>query len=140
VGDAFQVLRQTHQMLFDFSANTNSGVMESLVRCVGAKRILFGSDMPVARMRMRRECQDGMYINFVPPGLYPRATEDPHMREVSCEEGETLSFFLYEQLLAFRLAAEKTNLDSSDIEDVFYHNALRLLERPSQESDKHNKV
>jgi uncharacterized protein len=129
VADAFRVLRQTEFMLFDFSANTNGQVMQDLIRCVGPRRILFGSDMPVTRMRMRRICQDGMYINLVPPDLYWGAAEDPHMREISVEEGNNLSFFLYEELLAFRTAAEKTNLNSSDIEDVFYRNALQLLKR-----------
>jgi predicted TIM-barrel fold metal-dependent hydrolase len=127
VGSAFEVLRNTERMCFDFSANTNAAVMEGLLRCVGPQRILFGSDLPIVRMRMRRICEDGVYVNLVPPGLYGNVSGDPHMRYVSQEEATGLSFFLYEELLAFRHAAEATDLSSSDLEDVFYYNAARMI-------------
>jgi hypothetical protein len=78
-------------------------------------------------MRMRRVCEDGFYINLVPPGLYGDVSADAHMREVSPEEGERLSFFLYEELAAFRRAAEATGLTRDDLEDVFWRNAARLI-------------
>jgi predicted TIM-barrel fold metal-dependent hydrolase len=127
VGDAFSVLRDSERMLFDFSANTNAQVMEGLIRTVGPKRVLFGSDMPILRMRMRRICEKGVYINLVPPGLYGDVSDDPHMREVSREEGQKLSFFMYEELLAFRRAAEATGLGTTDLKDIFYSNAARLI-------------
>jgi predicted TIM-barrel fold metal-dependent hydrolase len=127
VGDAFDVLRDTKRMLFDFSANTNAQVMEGLIHAVGPQRVLFGSDMPILRMRMRRICENGVYINLVPPGLYGDVSDDPHMREVDQNEGAKLSFFMYEELLAFRRAAEATGLTTADLEDVFYNNAARLI-------------
>ncbi len=127
VGNAFEVLKDTERMLFDFSAHTNAQVMEGLIRTVGAKRILFGSDMPILRMRMRRICQGGKYVNLVPPGLYGDVSDDPNMGEVSQEEGERLSFFMYEELLAFRQAAEAIGLSTTDIEDVFYNNAVGVI-------------
>jgi len=127
VGNAFEVLQDTEKMLFDFCANTNAQVMEQLVRTVGPQRVLFGSDMPISRMRMRRICENGVYINLVPPGLYGDISDDPHMREVSQEEGEKLSFFVYQELLAFRRAAEATGLSAADLEDIFYDNAARLI-------------
>ena len=93
----------------------------------GPRRILFGSDLPILRMRMRRICENGVYINLVPPGLYGDVSDDPHMREVSPQEGAKLSFFMYEELLAFRQATEATGLDDADLEDVFYNNAARVL-------------
>jgi hypothetical protein len=128
VGDAFEVLSGTEHLLFDFSAHTNAWVMEGLIRAVGPKRILFGSDMPILRMRMRRICEGGRYVNLVPPGLYGDVSDDPNMREVSPEEGERLSFFMYEELLAFRRAAEAVGLDQDDIADVFYDNAAHLVD------------
>lgn len=125
--NALQALRDTERMLFDFSANTNAWVMAELIRTIGPKRILFGSDLPILRMRMRRICEDGIYVNLVPPGLYGDVSGDPHMREVSPEEAARLSFFMYEQLLAFRRAAEATGLDGADLQDVFYNNAARVL-------------
>jgi predicted TIM-barrel fold metal-dependent hydrolase len=127
VGEAFTILRASRQLLFDFSANTNIKVMEQALRTVGPQRIVFGSDLPVVRMRMRRICEDGRYVNLVPPGLYGDLHDDPHMREVSTAEGERLTFFLYEELLAFRRAAEVCGLGSAEIADVFYGNAARLI-------------
>ena len=127
VDDAFELLGETKNMVFDFCANTNAQVMEELLRAVGPKRVLFGSDMPILRMRMRRICEDGFYINLVPPGLYGDVSDDPHMREVSPKEGEKLTFFMYEELLAFKRAAEAVGLSDADLEDVFYNNAARLI-------------
>lgn len=127
VGNAFDVLQDSERMLFDFSANTNAQVMEQLIRAIGPRRVMFGSDMPILRMRMRRICENGLYINLVPPGLYGDISDDPHMREVSQEEGEKLTFFMYEELLAFRRAAEATGLSNADLEDIFYNNAACLI-------------
>jgi predicted TIM-barrel fold metal-dependent hydrolase len=133
VGNAFKVLAQTERMMFDFSANTNTQVFEQLIRAVGPRRILFGSDLPITRMRMRRICEKGTYINLVPRGLYGDVSEDPHMREVDGPETETLTLFLYEQIEAFRQAAERTALTRRDIEDVFYYNAVRMINQAAQE-------
>ncbi len=114
-------------MRFDFSANTNSWVMEQLIRTVGPQRILFGSDLPILRMRMRRICEGGTYINLVPPGLYGDVSGDAHMREVSQDESRRLSFFLYEEIIAFREAAEATGLTTADVADIFYNNAADLF-------------
>ncbi|MGQ9501777.1 MAG: amidohydrolase family protein [Anaerolineae bacterium] len=127
VGESFTILRASERLLFDFSANTNAWVMEQALRTVGAQRIVFGSDLPIVRMRMQRICEDGRYVNLVPPGLYGDLRDDPHMREVSAVEGEHLTFFLYEQLFAFRRAAEACHLGAAGIADVFYHNAARLI-------------
>ncbi len=126
-GNAFEILRKTEKMMFDFSANTNSRVFEQLIEAVGPERILFGSDLPITRMRMRRITENGRYINLVPKGMYGDVSGDPNMREVEADQAQMLSFFLYEQIEAFRIAARKTGLSDSDIEKVFYSNSKKLL-------------
>jgi predicted TIM-barrel fold metal-dependent hydrolase len=126
VGDAFAALKNT-KMFFDFSANTNPWVMEQLLRAAGPRRVVFGSDQPVVRMRMRRTCENGFYVNLVPPGLYGDLSDDPHMREVTEDEGHTLTFFMYEELLAFRRAVQTVGLGVGDVADIMYNNATRLL-------------
>jgi len=125
VGNAFDVLAETKRMMFDISANTNAENFERLIRAVGPKRILFGSDLPITRMRMRRVCENGRYINLVQKGMYGDVSGDKNMREV---DGEELTFFMYEEIAAFKRAAENTGLGRCDIEDVFFNNAMRLLE------------
>ncbi|MGQ9632492.1 MAG: GNAT family N-acetyltransferase [bacterium] len=127
VGDAFEVLAEAEKMMFDLSANTNAENFEKLIRAVGPKRILFGSDMPISRMRMRRICEKGEYVNIVPKGLYGDVSGDRHMREVEGREAEELTFFLYEEIDAFRRAAEATGLAREDLEDVFYNNAMGII-------------
>lgn len=127
VGDAFAVLAGARRMVFDISANTNASVFEALIRAVGPQRILFGSDMPILRMRMRRMCENGRYINLVPRGLYGDVSADSHMREVDGAEAEHLTFFLYEELAAFQQAAEAVGLSRRDLQDIFHDNAERML-------------
>jgi predicted TIM-barrel fold metal-dependent hydrolase len=134
VGNAFAVLSETRRLLFDISANTNASIFEQLIRTVGPRRILFGSDLPITRMRMRRICENGNYVNLVPKGLYGDVSDDQHMREIDGEQADTLSFFLYEEIDAFRRAAQATGLTPADVEDVFYGNAARLIDRPEGRS------
>jgi uncharacterized protein len=129
VGNAFETLSVTKNVMFDFSANTNLWVFEQLINAVGPKRILFGSDLPITRMRMKRICENGQYVNIVPEGLYGDVSNDKNMREISGKEAGQLTFFMYEEISAFRHAAIATGLSESDIQDVFYNNALQILNK-----------
>ena len=101
---------------------------ESTVNSSGLPdRILFGSDLPITRMRMKRITEDGRYINIVPKGLYGVVSNDPHMREIDGEESESLTFFIYEEIEAFRIAAQNTHLTKDEIKNVFHGNAQRIL-------------
>ena len=114
-------------MLFDISANTNDWVFEQLIRSVGSSRILYGSDLPIVRMRMRRIEHDGHYVKLVPRGLYGDVSGDPNMAELDPPESGQLSFFIYEEIDAFREAAQRTGLTDSDVERVFRKNAQDML-------------
>lgn len=127
VGNAFEVLARSNRMYFDICANTHAGVFEKLLRCVGPRRVLFGTDLPILRMRMRRITRDGRYVNLVPKGLYGNVSGDRNMQEVEGAEADNLTLFLYEELEAFRLAAGRVGLSHDDIEDVFLNNARSLL-------------
>jgi len=127
IGNAFEVLAETRNMRFEISANTSAENFERLIRSVGPRRILFGSDLPVLRMRMRRVCEEGWYVNVVPKGLYGDVSADPHMRETEGDDAARLTFFLYEEIDAFRRAALKTGLKAKDIEGVFYRNSAEML-------------
>jgi predicted TIM-barrel fold metal-dependent hydrolase/GNAT superfamily N-acetyltransferase len=129
IGDAFKVLAQTKRMCFDISANANAVVFRRLLETVGPKRVLFGSDMPILRMRARRICEKGFYVNLVPKGLYGDVSGDAHMRELRGAEAAKLTFFMYEELAAFGRAAQAIKLSRADIAAVFYDNAAAILKR-----------
>lgn len=127
VGDAFERLAGTKHMVFDFAANTNAWVFEGAIRTFGPERCLFGSDLPITRMRMRRVCEGGRYVNIVPRGLYGDVSGDRNMREVDPPEADRLTFFMYEELLAVKRACERAGVGRSGVEAIFDGNARRLL-------------
>lgn len=131
IGNAFEILADTKNMLFDFCANTNDYVFEQLIKAVGPERILFGSDLPILRMRMKRICKDGRYINIVPQGMYGDLSNDKNMKEVTGKEAEELTFFMYEEIRAFKRASERCGLGHEDIEKIFYGNSAKLIHEVS---------
>ncbi len=128
VGDAFATLDKAPSLMYDFCANCCEYAITEALRHAGPKRLMFGTDMPILRMRTRRIEENGTYINLVPPGLYGDPKQDPHLREVSADEAEGITFFAYEELLAFKRAAERLGLSRADVEDVMYNNAAGLIE------------
>lgn len=124
IGDAFDLLRKTKNLYYDFSANTYDYAMEGIIEAVGPKRVMFGSDMPYSKMRMYRIDDNGNYVNVVPRGLYGDVSDDPHMRETDEPDVTT---FVYEELLAFRRAAERLGLTREDVYDIMYGNAARYF-------------
>ena len=128
VGDAFDYLTQEPETMYDFCANCCEYAITELIRRVGPKHVMFGTDMPILRMRCHRIEENGTYVNLVPPGLYHDPHGDPHLREVSAEEGETITFFAYEELLAFKRACQTLGCTKQDVEDMMYNNAINLIE------------
>lgn len=126
IGDAFEVLGKTKNMYFDFTANLSDDAIKACIKAVGTKRLIFGSDLPVAIMRMYRITEDGVYYNVVPRGLYGDVTNEPHMRET---DEENVTLMIYEQLRALKRVAIELKLSDNDIESIMYSNAKKLLEK-----------
>lgn len=124
LGNAFDTLRHSKNLYFDFTATTYEPAMTACVQAVGTKRFMFGSDMPITKMRMYRITENGTYINVVPRGLYGDVSQDSHMRET---DEENITTFMYEELLAFKKSAEKLRLTRQDVEDILCNNAVRLF-------------
>ena len=123
----FEVLGKTENMLFDFTANVLDLAMIECLRAVGSKRLMFGSDMPIIKMRMYRTTENGFYYNYVPRGLYGDVSGDPHMREVDYPEADRITSFMYEELLAFKRASRELKLTDAQIEDIMCNNAAKLF-------------
>ena len=124
IGKAFDTLRHTKNMVFDFSANVLDEAMDTCLEAVGPQRLLFGSDLPITKMRMYRITENGVYFNVVPRGLYGDVSGDANMRET---DETQITTFLYEELCAFRRCAIKIGLTQSEVNDVMYRNASRLF-------------
>ncbi|MCQ2436848.1 MAG: amidohydrolase [Clostridia bacterium] len=128
VGEAFKILAPATTLMFDFCANTCSFAMQKLLEAYGPDHAMFGSDLPILRMRMKRIEENNTYINLVPPGMYGDPKQDSHLREVSKEEGEKLTFFMYEEIRAFKVAARNVGLTAADVEKCFYSTAKNLID------------
>lgn len=124
IGDAFEVLKATKNMMFDFCANTLDIAMMECIKAVGAGRLMFGSDMPITKMRMYRVSENGRYVNVVPRGMYGDVSGDPNMRETDKPD---ITTFMYEELLAFKRCAQALKLTRAEIDDILCHNAARLF-------------
>jgi len=123
--EGFAALGDTARFYYwDFSANLLQEAMEMMIEAAGPSHVLYGTDMPIVAARARRVFEGDNYINVMRDADW----EDSHTRLAPPDERGSVTFMLYEEIAAFKRAAEKKGLSRADIEDVFYNNAHRLLE------------
>ena len=125
IGDAFETLKHTKNMMFDFCANTLPEATEKCIEAVGTKRLLWGTDLPIAKMRMYRIHENGNYVNVVPRGVYGDVSSDIHMRET---DDPNITTFTYETIRGFMKTVKKMGLTKQDVEDVMCNNAVKLYD------------
>lgn len=129
IGNAFETLDKYPSLYYDFTANCCEYAIHEVIKHAGPEHVMFGSDMPILRMRTHRIEENNTYINLVPPAIYGDPSQDPHLREVSPEEAEKITFFAYEELLAFKRAAISLGLSKQDVKNVLCDNAKNLTEQ-----------
>ncbi|MBR3416181.1 MAG: amidohydrolase [Clostridia bacterium] len=129
VGNAFtDYLNRAPDLMYDFTANCCEYAITEVIRNAGPGHVMYGTDMPILRMRTHRIEENGTYINLVPPGLYGDPSQDRHLREVSPAEAEKITFFVYEELLAFKRACETLGCTREDVSSMMYGNAKKLID------------
>lgn len=116
-------LRDCPGIRYDISANVNPDVFALALREVGPGRLLFGTDLPAIAFRARRVCEGDNYVNLVRHTSFT----DSHLRQAAPGEADGITFFVYEQIAAFRRAAEQAGLSRAEVEAVFRTNAEDLL-------------
>ena len=124
IGNAFDILGKTKNMLFDFTANLCDDAIRACIKAVGTNRLIFGSDLPIATMRMYRIVENGTYYNVVPRGLYGNVEGQPHMRE---SDDKYITLMMYEQLRALKRVSAELKLKDEDIEKIMAGNARSLI-------------
>lgn len=124
IGNAFDLLKHTKHMYFDFTANLCDDAIAACIEAVGTERLIFGSDLPISIMRMYRIVENGVYYNVVPRGMYGCVSGQPHMRET---DEQHLTLMIYEQLRALKRTAQALKLTDHDVENIMCGNAKRLL-------------
>ena len=128
VGNAFENARPGARISCDdFCANCCEYAITEVIRHAGVKHVMYGTDMPILHAHPPHRGKRHLHQPRS-PGLYGDPKQDKHLREVSAEEAEKITFFLYEELLAFKRAAKTLGLSRQDIEDIMYNNAHDLIE------------
>lgn len=124
IGNTFDTLKHSKNLLFDFSANTLGYATQKCIEAVGTKRVMFGTDLPVAKMRMYRIVENGNYVNVVPRGAYGDLSKAEHMRESDEKE---ITNFTYEIIRGFKDCAKALTLSKQDVEDIMCNNAAKIF-------------
>jgi len=108
-------LNKTDNLWFDFSALCEPSAFTALINTFGVKRMLWGSDYPVSLRKGRFVTLGDSFI-----GLQRDTVKRP------IDDGTLVGM---ENLRAVLHAAQDCRLNSEELEDIFYNNAMSLLER-----------
>lgn len=129
VGEGINFMKGTKKCVWDFTANTNEDVMYQVLSEFGPERFIYGTDFPIFRMKARRVVENGVYINEIPEGEFPKASiaGDSHMREIPYPEADKITFFIYEEIDSCRRACERLGLGAADVNNIFYGNSARIF-------------
>lgn len=120
--EALPALAEDAGIYVDTSAVLNPVSHRVALECLGAGRVLYGSDNPVCYMRGRRHYCDRTYLNRTShPFYFNREREAPAIEA-------TYTLFMYEDLRAIRQACADLGLtDRASVNAIFHDNAARLI-------------
>ena len=114
--EAVEKIADLENVYFDFSAVCESPAMQQIVKKAGVSRCLWGSDYPVCRGRGKAiSLADSFYWIY-----------ENDLNAFSSKT--TLNHWLIalENLYAVKEMATLADLSRSDVEDIFFNNAMRL--------------
>ncbi|MBN1418204.1 MAG: amidohydrolase family protein [Planctomycetes bacterium] len=103
----------------DLAMLNHPGVLEHCFRVMDPRRILYGTDIPIALAPGKSVEINGQYT-YVTPVPWDLSIHDPRGKIV-------FTSFLYEELRAIRRAAERLSLPRDSVEGLFSRNALSLI-------------
>jgi len=107
-------------LYYDLAMVNHWEVMEYLFATVPADRILYGTDIPIA-LAPGKSVEINDQYTYVTPVPWSLSISDDHGKLV-------FTSFLYEQLRAMKKAASRVGLSREAVEDIFFNNAMRLLQ------------
>ena len=102
----------------DTSAICESEAFRAALKILGPRRVLWGSDFAVSEIRGRCVATGDSFFWLHPEVLRP---------DYAAPTATRMTLVGLESLLCLREACEDSGLTAGDIEDIFRHNALRLL-------------
>ena len=97
-------------------------VVMKAIKAMGAGRVLFGSDFPVANMRGKRVNIRDHWVDIVAQG-YPQC-----QYRVGSDAFNTM-YMAQEIALSVVIAADAAGIDQEALNGIFYNNGIKILER-----------
>ncbi len=117
--EGIESLRGLRNVWCDSSAVTEPGGFEAIINVLGHDRLLWGSDYPVSHLRGRCIAIGDTFL-----WLYEDTLDWEHVAQHTKIQP---LFVGHESLRAMKLAALRLKLTDTQIEDIFYNNARRML-------------
>ena len=117
---AMDFLADLDNVYMDSSMVMDHGVIKLVFDAIGPKRLLFGTDFPVAVMKGRRVQVMDHWIDVVSTG-YP----DADYRIAS--DTIQMTYMAYEIILAIRRGAQLAGISEAELRGVFAENGFNLL-------------
>lgn len=115
--DGIESLRGIDNIWFDTSAITDCGAIEAILRTMGVKRLLYGSDFPVSHMRGRCVAMGDSFAWIT--------HDNPAMQQPM---GTTMPTLVgIESLRVLQLACINCRLCDADVQRIFLDNAVELF-------------
>ena len=115
--ESVKKLKDYPNVLFDIAAVCESPSIFEVIRQAGPQRVMWGSDYPVSLMRGKCISIADSFLWLYKEQLELCASNTEFDADLVGMEG----------LLAFQQAAYMLNLSRAEVEDIFYHNAMRLF-------------
>lgn len=112
-------LRDLPNLYYDLAMVNHWEVMEYAFATLDPKRILYGSDVPIA-LAPGKSVEINNHYTYVTPNPWKLSISDDHGKLV-------FTSFLYEELRAVHKAVERLGLGRNFVEGLFYGNGMALL-------------
>jgi len=119
---AIHSVRDLQNVFLDTAMVMDPTVLQIVFNEIDSRRVLFGTDFPVAAMRGRRVYVMDHWVDVVLDGYPPSAYRVP-------SSGIRATFMAWEIVLAIRRAAEMAGLSAEERSSIFHDNGMALLRR-----------
>jgi len=126
IRDSIHELKDLGNIYWDVSYVQNAMVYEILFENVDSRRVLFGTDQPLADIRGHRVCVNKQWVDV---------TRDHYSWAAFRREGLEVeaTFVAYEIIRALREGAERAGLGRQQLRAIFFDNGMRLIKDVEQQ-------
>jgi len=122
IEQAIGELSRRPNLWYDIAALDDADSMDAVLRHCGPRKLLFGTDLPIAAMRGKHLCVNRQCI-FLTRDRFPWSVSSEKPGELK------LTFFAYETVRALRRACERNGLSRAEVEAICYDSAREIIDR-----------